>query len=303
MTKDVCMTATFTIVPIGAFELRESAEFGFGQRDGQPFGGVMRMAFVLDGLAEQVGVVLRQDADGVHGIVEGSDDVDAVQRQVARVLSLDHDARAYDALGGRDSVIGRLQDVAPGLRPPLFYSPYEATVWSVLSARRSARQMAEVRRRLADAHGTAFELAGQSTAALPTPRQLLEVTGFPGIPEEKLDRLHGVAAAALEGQLDLDRLVQLGPAAAIADLQRIKGIGPFYASLVVMRATGFTDVLPRDDPRVRDLVTDLYELQAPCTPEKLDEIGDTWRPFRTWASVLIRAAGPRLREAHAPTAR
>ncbi|MBA2559868.1 MAG: hypothetical protein H0V07_08270 [Propionibacteriales bacterium] len=44
----------------------------------------------------------------------------------------------------------------------------------------------------------------------------------------------------------MSRLVSLGADAAIADLQQLTGIGPSYASLVVIRATGLTDVLPRE---------------------------------------------------------
>ena len=49
----------------------------------------------------------------------------------------------------------------PGLRPPLFYSPYEAAAWAILSARRPGRQMMAVRDRLSRAHGAVFDLAGQ----------------------------------------------------------------------------------------------------------------------------------------------
>ncbi len=291
------MTQTVTITPIGRFELRESVEFGFGQRHSDQFTGVMRLAFVLDGHAAQVGAAVRQDADSVHVEFDASldgTDPSAVERQVARVLSLDHDAREFEQVGRRDPVIARLQAVAPGLRPPLFYSPYEAAVWSVLSARRPAKQMAEVRDRLSQAHGTTFDVAGQPTAALPTPHQLLGVEAFPGIPPDKLARMHGVAQAALDGLLDVDRLISLGADAAGRDLVRLKGIGPFYASLIVIRATGLTDVLPREEPMLRSLVTELYELTSPCTPEQLDEIAEPWRPFRTWAAVLIRAAAGRL---------
>src|SRR5689334_23592724 len=195
------MTRSFLIRPLGAFSLRESAVFGFGQRmpvgpragpaDDDRFDGVMRLAFCLDGYTEQVGVELRQDDAGVRGVVHGTGDLDAIRRQVARCLSLDHDGREFEAVGRRDPVIGRLQQVAPGLRPPLFYSPYEAAAWSVLSARRPARQMMAVRQRLSEAHGTVFELAGQRVAAFPTPEALQAVTEFPAIPADKLERLHG----------------------------------------------------------------------------------------------------------------
>jgi DNA-3-methyladenine glycosylase II len=210
------------------------------------------------------------------------------------VLSLDHDAAGFAEVGARDPVIGALQEAAPGLLPPLFYSPYEAAVWSVLSARRPAKQMAEVRRRLSEAYGRTFQLAGKALAALPTPEQLLAVNEFPGLPADKLARMHGVARAASDGLLDVDRLQRFGPEVSTAEVQRIKGIGPFYASLIVIRATGFTDVLPADEPLARDLVTQLYHLDQPCDAAELERIAEPWRPYRTWATVLVRAAGHRI---------
>jgi hypothetical protein len=155
----------------------------------------MRLAFCLDGYHDQVGVELRQDERVVHAVMHGPGELDAIQRQVARVLSLDHDARGFVEVGQRDPVIGRLQRAAVGLRPPLFYSPYEAAVWSVLSARRPGWQMARVRAELSKAHGALFELAGERLAALPTPSQLLAVKGFPGIDADRLTRMHGAARA------------------------------------------------------------------------------------------------------------
>jgi DNA-3-methyladenine glycosylase II len=288
---------TFTIVPRGPFSLAEAAAFGFGQRDASGPDDVMRLAFCLDGYAVQVGVEVRQDDDDVvHGIVHGPADVscEAVRDQVARVLSLDHDGAEFAAVGKRDPVIGRLQQLAPGLRPPLFYSPYEAAAWSVLSARRPARQMMGVRQRLSEAHGTVFEMSGQRLAAFPTPEALLRVKDFPAIPADKLGRLHGVAEAAQAGRLDAARLLELGPEPAMSELQEIKGIGPFYSALIVIRATGFADVLPVAEPRALALAARLYELEEPVTAEKLAEIAEPWKPLRTWAVVLIRAAGPKL---------
>ena len=291
----------FTITPRGPFSLAEAATFGFGQREGGEWDGVMRLAFCVDGYAGHAGVELRQEPDGtvrgmaqVRGTDSKSGDLDAVVRQVARVLSLDHDAMEFVRVGERDPVIGRLQAVAPGLRPPLFYSPYEAAAWGVLSARRPAKQMQLVRQRLSEAHGEVFDLVGERLAAFPAPRQLLSVTSFPGIPADKIARLHGVADAALAGSLDVDHLKALGPERAMAEVQQINGIGPFYSALIVIRGTGFTDVLPVQEPKALALTAQLYQLDAPPGPEEFARIAETWRPFRTWAAVLIRAAAGRI---------
>jgi DNA-3-methyladenine glycosylase II len=284
----------FTIEPEGAFSLKELALFGFGQRESEAWDGVMRLAFCLDGYRRQVGVEVRQDADGVHCTVHGSGDLDAVRRQVARVLSLDFDGRLLDAVGERDPVVARLLRAAPGLRPPLFYSPYEAAVWVVMSARRPRRQIAEVRRQLSEAHGRAFELAGRWLAALPTPEQLLSVEAVPGLNVEKVRRMHAVARAALEGRLDVNRLQELGPDAAQLDLRSLPGVGPFYSALIVVRASGFAHVLPVNEPQLLGLVVGLYGLPGPPSPEQFAALAEPWRPLRTWVAVLIRAAAPRL---------
>jgi DNA-3-methyladenine glycosylase II len=284
----------FMIQPEGPFSLEEAATFGFGQRLDGTWDGVMRLAFCVDGYRDQAGVEVRQDADGVHCQVSGSGDEAAVRRQVARVLSLDYDGNEFTKVGERDPVIARLQAVAPGLRPPLFYSPYEAAAWAIVSARRPARQMADVRRRLSEVHGATFRLAGQDLAALPTPEQLLGVADFPGLNAEKIDRLHDVARAALDGRLDVERIKASEPEAAMADVQTIKGIGPFYSALIVIRASGLADVLPVNEPKLLALAATLYGRPATPSETEFRAMANPWQPFRTWAAVLIRAAGPRV---------
>lgn len=289
------MTTT-TIVPRGPFSLRELATFGFGQRLDTSYDGVMRMAFCADGYRSGAGVSVRQDPDGIQVEVHGDVDPSAVTAQVARILSLDHDGDEFVEVGRRDPVIGRLQEVAPGLRPPQFHSPYEAAAWAVLSARRPARQMAQVRDRLAAAHGTAFSLAGQRWHSFPTPSALLDVREFAGIPEPKLTRLHAVAQAAWDGRLDAARLAAMDPAEAMAQVRELPGIGPFYAALIVVRACGLADVLVTNEAIALDTMADLYNLPGRPSAAELDRLAEAWRPFRTWAVVLIRAAAARLPE-------
>lgn len=289
------MTPT-TIKICGPFSLRESATFGFGQRLDPTYDGVMRMAFRVDGAgySRAAGVAVRQDDDTVRVDVHGDADPEVVTTQVARILSLDHDGDEFLAVGRRDPVIGRLQAVAPGLRPPQFHSPYEAAAWAVLSARRPARQMAAVRTRLAQDHGDRFDLAGETWWAFPSPTALLALDEIPSLGAEKTARLHAVARAAADGRLDVDRLTAMDPAEAMAAVQELPGIGPFYASLIVVRACGLPDVLVTNEAVARDTIARLYDLPAPPTETELATLAEPWRPFRTWATVLIRATADRL---------
>jgi DNA-3-methyladenine glycosylase II len=253
----------------------------------------MRLAFAVDGFAEQAGVLLRQLPDGtVEGEVQGALDVAGARDQVARILSLDHDGEAWMAVGERDPVIGRLQREHPGLRPVLFHSPYEAAAWSIVSARRPASQAAEVRLRIAQELGATFDVGGIAMSAFALPQRLLDVQAGPGLPEEKVARLRGVAEAALAGRLDTDRLRALAPDDALAELRTLRGIGPFYAGLVLMRASGVADVAVAE-PRALASAAHHYGLDGPPDEAEWAALSERWRPFRTWAMVLLRVAGNR----------
>lgn len=285
----------------GQFSLRAAAEFGFGPNEGRPprFDGAMRLSFPIDGGRGYAGATLRQPE--LHGPVEvelaledgGNGDV--ALAQVARIVSLDYDGRAFADVGASDPVLGGLQAAHPGQRPVLFHSPYEGAAWAIISARRPAGQAAGVRAALAERLGRTFELDGRAVPAFPQPERLLELGDeFPGLTAEKLARLRGVARAALAGELDVAALHAIGPERAFEEVQRLKGLGPFYAGLVVLRASGFADaMLPMAEPKVLRHAARFYGLTKEPDLEWFTALAERWRPFRTWATVLIRLAGDR----------
>ena len=67
LSAGALITASFTISPRGPFSLAEAATFGFGQRVGRDWDGVMRLAFGLDGYTSPAAAEVRQDPGGeVH---------------------------------------------------------------------------------------------------------------------------------------------------------------------------------------------------------------------------------------------
>lgn len=274
---------------------------GFGHRNESSFDGVMRLAFCLDGSAayeQQVGVEVRQAVDRhsddhLELVIHGDGDLDAITAQVARVTSADADGVAWDAICAADPVLAKVHAVAPGFRPSNFYSPYEAAVWSVISARRARPQGIALRRKLAEAYGRSFVLAGLTESAIPTPSRLLSASSFPGLPADRIPRLHAIANAAHEGLLDIERLRAMQPEAAMLDLQQLPGIGPFYSALIVIRAMGLTDVLSVQEDHTRELVREKYGFDHAPTDAELEQIAERWRPFRTWAAVTLRALSKR----------
>jgi DNA-3-methyladenine glycosylase II len=294
------MTQHTAIEITGPYDLREVALMGFGHRDEKSFDGVMRMAFCLDGGYERsVGVAARQDGDRLTlEVVTGDGPLDeselgTLRRQVARVVSLDHDGEAFHRLCAADPALAAVHARASGFRPALFYSPYEAAVWSVVSARRPRSQGIGLRTRLAEQAGAAFDLAGVRTLAVPTPSRLLEVQSVPGLSADRMPRLHAVAEAARSGKLEADRLRALPPDAARSELQQLPGIGPFYSSLVLIRACGHADLPAPEEGHSRTAIQEAYGIDHELSEAEVLAISESWKPYRTWVTVMLRALADR----------
>jgi DNA-3-methyladenine glycosylase II len=288
---------SFTITPDGPFSLAAAAGFGFGPNTGRPVyrDAAMKLAFTTDDFAHQAYVALNQRADGtVEGEIDSDGDTESITRQVARILSIDHSGSDWLQVGRKDVVLGRLQRQFVGLRPVLFHSPYEAAAWSIISARRHRSQGTVVRNRLAAAHGRVYGEGKDAVFAFPTPEQLLRVRELQGLDDTRIERLHAVADAALAGELDPVRLLALGSEDGLAELMKLKGIGPMYGTLILLRSTGATDLSTGEEPRLPTYLGHLYELGGEATEKQISEIMQAWRPFRTWSSVLVRVAGDSL---------
>jgi DNA-3-methyladenine glycosylase II len=118
--------------------------------------------------------------------------------------------------------------------------------------------------------------------AFPAPPTLLRA-GL-DLPGRKSEYLRAVAEAALDGLLDGAALRSLDPGLAIQRVQQVKGLGPFAAELVVIRGANAPDALPRHERRLDAEITERYG-----PGHTLAEISQAWRPYRTWAAVLLRA--------------
>jgi len=292
------VTTTIQLDIVGPFDLREVAMMGFGHRDERSFDGVMRMAFCLDGDYErQVGVEAKQLGNRLEVLMQPAGDplsgaeVGVLGKQVARVISLDHDGEAFHQLCLADPVLEKVHARAPGFRPALFYSPYEAALWSIISARRARTQGITLRARMSEMYGAGFDLSGIRTLCVPTPSAVLEMESVPGLPADRLPRLHAVAEATQRGELDAERLRSMPPEDAQAELQRLPGIGPFYSSLIVIRACGHADAPSLGEPRSRAAIQAAYGVDHELSDAELLALAETWRPFRTWVTVMMRALG------------
>ncbi|MFD2419444.1 DNA-3-methyladenine glycosylase family protein [Amycolatopsis pigmentata] len=293
---------TAELVARGPFDLDASARFLAAFTPAARPGaaaeeGVLRMAFPVEGSWEHAGALIRRRTPGpdvgsgapVEVSVQGAgSSADVAIGQVRRILSLDVDGSGFEDVARGDPVVGALARRYPGLRPVQFHSPYEAACWTIVGNGRPMSQAARIKQRIAERHGVEVDVAGVPLASFPAPEVLAVLDGELGLPVQKVERLHAVARAARDGLLDAGWLRSLEPDEALERLQRLPGVGPFSAQLILIRGAGHPDVFPLDEPRVHERMREAYRLPE-ATPAELDRLARRWRPYRSWVAVLLRA--------------
>ena len=281
----IAPVARFELVPQGPFDLEtEAGRFGGWPR----LGDAVLMAFPVEGWRSSAAVVMRQRGNTIQGDVYGADEADAERawQQALATVSLDVDGQGFVDIGRRDPIIGRLQTEYANLRPVLFHSPYEAASAFIIGHRITILQTRRIRQRMAEQAGAAIEVDGTTVKAFPDPRALLRLESFPSVVLAKIERLHHVARAALEGTLDRARLRSMPEPEALTQLRTLPGIGEFFAQGILMRGAGLVDAVTDDDltPRAIQL---LYGLRERPDRAAVLKRAEAWRPFRMWAIVLL----------------
>ncbi len=294
------MTESFALSPRGPFSLAAGATFqgtfpGGPGRDEDPGDGPARLdlAFAADDDWSTVGVRVTDGADGLRAHVVANPaglPVPAIRAQVERILSLDVDANGFAAVADRDPVVRDLWRLLPGLRPVLFASPYEAAAWAILSHRVRMTQAGTVRRRLAREMGDEVDFGDRRLPAFPRPERLIKLAAGPGLTLGKLENLRSLGHAAVDGALDADLLRGMSATEATAHLQKLPGIGPFSAELIMIRGVGDPDMFASRTPRLHLAMAEAYELGPEPPLPVLTAIADGWRPYRSWVAFLLRNA-------------
>jgi DNA-3-methyladenine glycosylase II len=278
------LTRRFTADVTGPFDLALEARHFGGWLTLPAESRALVLAFPIDGANASAAVVLRQSPGGaISGEVHGGPGalVETARRQALATLSLDVDATAWPEVGRRDPEIGSLQAQYGYLRPVLFHSPYEAAASFVLGHRISIAQVRALRKRLAETLGVAITIDGATFHAFPAPAQVLELEELPGVSDVKLERLRTIARAAADGWLTRERLRALPVDEALAALESLPGVGPFFAQGILFRGAGVVDGVTRDE------VTRFAVTQRYGSGVEIDDVAARWAPFGMWANVLL----------------
>lgn len=125
----------------------------------------------------------------------------------------------------------------------------------------------------------------------PSPERLLEASTEDlrgaGLSGRKVEYIRDLAAHVLSGELELDRLDQLGDEEAIEEIVAVRGLGRWTAEMFLIFHLERPDVLSGGDLGIRKAIQIEYGLAEMPTPERVLEIGEPWRPNRSLASLYL----------------
>lgn len=110
-----------------------------------------------------------------------------------------------------------------------------------------------------------------------------------GLSRPKVRAMQAMAAAVLDGSLDLDRLDERPADEAHAHLVAVKGIGPWTADVYLLSCLGHPDAWPAGDIALQAAAGELLGLPARPTAREMGPLAERWRPWRAVAARLLWA--------------
>jgi DNA-3-methyladenine glycosylase II len=114
-----------------------------------------------------------------------------------------------------------------------------------------------------------------------------------GLSSSKMRAVRDLAAKVLDGTVVLDTIHEREDEDVIDHLIPIYGIGRWTAEMFLIFALGRLDVLPLADLGLRVGVQRQHGLEEVPTKERLIELAEAWRPYRSVATWYFwRSFGP-----------
>lgn len=174
----------------------------------------------------------------------------------------------------------------PGIRVPGCVDPFELCVRAVLGQQITVKAAGTLAGKVAAAFGRPVESGVDGLRyAFPTPGDILalegpieERFGALGVIAARARAIHALARQCAEDSMAWGLCAD--PEAEAKKLQQIKGIGPWTAKYIAMRAMKWTDALPETDLGIRRALDGR-------TPKEILAMSEKWKPWRSYATMAL----------------
>ena len=190
-------------------------------------------------------------------VLELYGDVHEHQRTIAlvrRMLGVDRDLTHFNSAAARISWLRPLARRIRGVKPPRYPTLWEACVNAIVFQQVSLQAASSILRKIIRALGAPLTYGGSMFHEFPSVQNVRDAKDdlllAAGLSGRKLATLRHSGDALVSGTLDEAMLEERASSDAIDLLCRVKGIGPWTATVILLRGLGRLDVFPMNDSSV-----------------------------------------------------
>lgn len=179
-----------------------------------------------------------------------------------------------------DPLLGPMVQRRPGVRVPGTVDPFELAVRAILGQQISVAGATKLASRLTSLWGgELLNASSRLSRAFPSPSVLAQAPlESIGLSRGRAAAIRHLARSVVEGHLQLEPKRDLKKTEA--SLLAIKGVGPWTASYIALRALRDPDAIPIGDLGLRQA--------AGCeTTREFAELSEPWRPWRGYAAAHL----------------
>lgn len=196
---------------------------------------------------------------------------------VGRTLGVDRDLSSFNAASESLAWLRPLAHQMRGVKPPRYPTLWEACVNAVVFQQVSLVAASAILRRVITAVGAPVMHHSATLYDFPSPETFQaahdSVLRAAGLSANKLATLRRMADALLTGALEEATLQHCSSREALALLSQFKGVGPWTATLILLRGLARLDVFPMNDTSVMSNLVFVAGSPAPDLEHALSVLG------------------------------
>ena len=216
-----------------------------------------------------------------------------------RMLGAADDLEPFYRMAERDSVLAPIVRGLRGLHVPRSPSAFEALVLAILGQQISTHVARMLRTLLIETLGPSISIDGETYQAFPRPQDIeragVEALRLIKFSSRKAEYVVGIASQVDSGRLDVEGLRELPDRDVVAALTGLRGVGPWTANWILIRAFGRPDGFPAGDLALQRTLGVLVNEGGvnngePMSESQALEYSARWAPFRSYATTYLFAA-------------
>lgn len=206
-----------------------------------------------------------------------------IRQVVVNTLGVGADLSSFYHVAARDRRLAPLARRFQGVKPPRFFSIFEALVNGIACQQLSLSLGIQLLNRLAQNFGLSIGEGDSRIYAFPRPRDLAyrypEELRKLGFNFQKSRAIIEISQAIVEGKLNLENLTDLNDEEALQRLMEIRGVGRWTAEYTLLRGMGRWHIFPVDDQGARNGLARWFHSKKPIDAKRAQRMLARWRPY------------------------